>query len=81
MKLIIKICCSLILFAGISIPLFARAIVIDTSSEQDLVANPTIIMTPSTVKPDCHTTTGCGLIVVKPVQRYHVCHRACERCC
>ena len=38
--------------------------VIDTSSPQDLLVEPTIVLTPSIDEPDCHTYTGCGVIVV-----------------
>lgn len=40
-------------------------VVIDTSSSQDLLIEPTIVLTSSVIEPDCHTYTGCGLIVVK----------------
>lgn len=53
-----------IILAAIPIASFAQDIV-DTSSPRDLIAAPTIVVTPSTVEPDCHTYTGCDVMVVK----------------
>ncbi|VVC74989.1 hypothetical protein AQUSIP_02630 [Aquicella siphonis] len=71
MKFIIKAskysllhCYLIIILATIPIASSAQNIV-DTSSPQDHLVEPAIVMTPSTVEPDCHTYTGCGLIIVK----------------
>ena len=76
MKLIIKVskysalvAISIILAA---IPMTTSAQdIIDTSSPQDLLAAPTIVVPQASVEPDCHTWTGCSAIVVKRYHHYH----------
>lgn len=53
----------IILFVAIPTISFAQDVV-DTSSSQSLIVEPNLIMTPSNIEPDCHTYTGCGLIVI-----------------
>lgn len=62
-----KLRCYLILtLAVISVTSSAQNItVMDTSAPEDRLVNPTIVMTPGTVTPNCDTYTGCGLIVLK----------------
>lgn len=93
MKFIIKIskysllqCCLIITFAAIPIVSFAQDVV-DFSSPQDPLVEPAIVMTSSTIQPDCHTYTGCGLIVVNQHyyyppkhykhRRHHIYHQSC----
>jgi hypothetical protein len=40
-------------------------LIIDSSSPQSLLVEPAIVVTETRVEPDCHTYTGCSLIVVK----------------
>lgn len=75
-------CHIILMLALVPIMSFAQEVtVVDTSSPGDALVEPTMVMTPATVKPDCHTYTGCGLIVVKKVyhkpKRHPVCHQAC----
>lgn len=67
-------CYLFMILAVISMTSFAQDIaIVDTSSPQDSLVEPTIVMTPVTVIPDCDTYTGCGLIVLKKIhyQRIH----------
>ena len=55
---------------------FIIAIAAITQSAHAQVVTAHIVVSPSTVKPDCHTYTGCGVIVEKRyyVHRYSVYH-------
>jgi len=71
MKFIIKVrkysllqCYLIIILATIPITSSAQ-VVVDTSSPQEHLVEPTIVIAPSTVEPDCHSYTGCSLSVVK----------------
>lgn len=57
-------CYLIIILASIPINSSAQE-VIDSSSSQDPLVEPEIVLTPSAVEPDCHTYTGCGLIIVE----------------
>lgn len=77
MKFIIKVrkysllhSCLILILAAIPIISSAQNIV-DTSSPQDPLVAPTIVVRPSTVEPDCHNYTGCDVIVVKKHPTYH----------
>lgn len=93
MKNIIKVskyslfhCCLIITFVTLPITSFAQQ-VIDTSSPEDQLVEPSIVITPTTITPDCHTYTGCGLIVVNKYyyhnpkhykhRRHHFYHQPC----
>ncbi len=51
---------------------FIIAIAAITHSARAQVITPYIVVTPSTIQPNCHTYTGCGVIVV---ERYYIYHR------
>lgn len=63
-------------------------VVIDNSSPGDHLVEPTIVIQPTTIQPDCATYTGCGLIVLKKheysppkhnkIKRYQ---DQCQSCC
>lgn len=80
--------CLIITLAAAPASIFAQRIV-DISSRQDRLVNPAIVMQSSTVEPDCHTYTGCSLVVEKKHyytpkhikhikhKRHHTYHRSC----
>ena len=50
---------------------FIIAITGITHSAHAQVVTPYIVVTPSTIQPDCHTYTGCGVIIIN---RYYIHH-------
>jgi len=78
--------CCLIIILG-TIPVAASAQnqnqvvkIIDTGSPQDPLIEPNIVLTPPTIiQPDCHTYTGCGLIVANPHYYYKPKHHKLKK--
>lgn len=63
--------CSLVLMLT-AIPIISHAQkIIDTSSPQDPLIAPTIVVSPTKVEPTCHSYTGCGVVIEKKYSTYH----------
>lgn len=71
-----------IIIATIPVSTFGQKI-IDISEPEDILASPTIVLKPSTLEPNCHTYTGCGVMVVKypkhhyKPKRHRIYYRPC----
>lgn len=87
MKFILR-CYLMMILTVIPLTTYAQDItIIDTSSPYEPLVEPTIVMTSVTVEPDCHTYTGCGLIVLKKAhyqkpkvykhKRHRIYHQPC----
>ena len=78
--------CLIVMLALMPITSSAQDItIVDTSSPMDPLVDPTIVMTPVNLEPNCKSYTGCGLMVVNPkpvkVVYKHKKHRVHRQAC
>jgi len=83
-------CFLILMFAAFPIASFAQdqnTVVIDTSAPEDPLIAPTIVVTPVIIEPDCHTYTGCNVLLVDDyihhkvkIHHKHRRHHICQSC-